>query len=170
MSEQQPKPAFREIRAVYDAEGIIVYQAFNAEIAKAAVETQRLDASPLYRTRMTWIKPSWCWMLYRSGYSYKDANQSNTLAIKVSHEGFKHLLSISKLDGGRANPLDMVRLGIPSNLIRRWIDEWIVGIEDVTERARELRRVLDEEERIEREELVRRGLVLEERVYEVSED
>jgi hypothetical protein len=66
MASQQDKPAFREIRAVYDKEGIIVYQAFNAEIAKAAVETQKLNASPLHRIRMTWIKPSWCWMLFAS--------------------------------------------------------------------------------------------------------
>lgn len=64
MSNPQSKPAFREIRAVFDDEGTTVYQAFNAEIAKAAVETQKLDASPLYRTRMSWIKPSWCWILY----------------------------------------------------------------------------------------------------------
>jgi hypothetical protein len=63
MPNFESKPAYREIRASYDDEGIIVYQAFNAEIAKAAVETQKLNASPLYRIRMTWIKPSWCWML-----------------------------------------------------------------------------------------------------------
>jgi hypothetical protein len=64
MSVTPSNPAFREIRAVYDDEGITVYQAFNADIAEAAVREQKLNASPLYRFRMTWIKPSWCWMLY----------------------------------------------------------------------------------------------------------
>jgi hypothetical protein len=87
-------------------------------------------------------------------------NQSRILAIKVSHEGFKTLLSLSKLDGGRANPLGLVRVqwdpersprigkldyrsiqtGIPNSLIEKWIDEWIIGIEDVTEKARELKK------------------------------
>lgn len=127
---------------------------------------------------------------YRSGYSYKDDNQSHILAIKISHEGFRTLLSLSKLDGGRANLLGRVRvqwdpersprtgkldyrsiqMGIPNSLIEKWVDEWIIGIEDVTERARELKRVLDEDKEISREELVGRGLVMEERVYEVDEE
>jgi hypothetical protein len=127
---------------------------------------------------------------YRSGYSYKEANQSNILAIKISHTGFKKLLSLSKLNGGRANPLDLVRvqwdpersprigqldygsiqMGIPNALIEPWIDEWIIDIEDVTEKARELKRVLDENKEISKEELIRRGLVPEERIYEVSDE
>jgi hypothetical protein len=127
---------------------------------------------------------------YRSGYSYKDVNQSRILAIKISHEGFKTLLSLSKLDGGRANPLGLVRvqwdpersprigkldyrsiqMGIPNSLIEKWIDEWIIGIEDVTEKARELKKTLDENNDITREQLVERGLVPEERVYEVSDE
>jgi hypothetical protein len=53
-----------EIRAVYDEETITVYQAYNAAIADAAVKHQKLNASPLFKSgRMTWIKPSWCWMM-----------------------------------------------------------------------------------------------------------
>jgi hypothetical protein len=117
-------------------------------------------------------------------------NQSRILAIKVSHEGFKTLLSLSKLDGGRANPLGLVRvqwdpersprigkldyrsiqMGIPNSLIEKWIDEWIIEIEDVTERARELKKTLDEDKDIAREKLVERGLLPEERVYQVSDE
>jgi len=127
---------------------------------------------------------------YRSGYSYKDENQSNILAIKISLEGFEKLLSISKLDGGSANRVDMVRvqwdpersprigkldyrsiqMGIPNKLIQKWIDEWIISIEDVTEKARELKRVLDGDKEISREKIVEAGLVPEERVYEVSDE
>lgn len=60
-------------------------------------------------------------------------------------------------------------MGIPNSLIGKWIDEWIIGIEDVTERARELKRVLDGDKEVGREELVRRGLVPVERIYEVPE-
>jgi hypothetical protein len=127
---------------------------------------------------------------YRSGYSYKDENQSSILAIKVSHEGFNHLLASSTLDRGAANPKGLVRvqwdpersprigkldyrsiqMGIPNALIEPWIEKWIVSIEDVTEKARELKKILDGDAKIGREELIRRGLVPDERVYEVSEE
>ena len=55
---------YRQIRALYDEDTITVYQAYSAEIADPAVKEQRLTASPQFSgTRMTWIKPSWCWMM-----------------------------------------------------------------------------------------------------------
>ncbi len=42
--------------------------------------------------RMTWIKPSFCWMLYRSGYATKH-RQERILKIKLSHAGFQTILS-----------------------------------------------------------------------------
>lgn len=59
-----PKTPFRQIRALYDDETITVYQAYSEEIAIPAVREQCLTASPKFSgTRMTWIKPSWCWMM-----------------------------------------------------------------------------------------------------------
>lgn len=84
--------SYRAIRALFDNECITVYQAYNKEIAEAAVREQRLDASPSFRSRMTWVKPSWCWMMYRCGYSYKDANQDHVLAIRMKHESFEAML------------------------------------------------------------------------------
>lgn len=58
---------YRQIRAVFDDETITVYQAYSASIATRAVEQQKLNASPDFKLgRMTWIKPSWCWMMYFS--------------------------------------------------------------------------------------------------------
>jgi hypothetical protein len=55
---------YRQIRALYDEETITVYQAYSAEIAIPAVAEQKLSASPAFKYgRMTWIKPSWCWMM-----------------------------------------------------------------------------------------------------------
>ncbi|KAK6370448.1 hypothetical protein LTR64_005689 [Lithohypha guttulata] len=92
-TQKSNKPAQHcQIRAVYDDDTITVYQAYNSGIATAAVEAQRLDASPLFKpARMTWIKPSWNWMMYRCGYSYKDSNQNNVLALKVKREFFEEL-------------------------------------------------------------------------------
>jgi len=59
-------------------------------------------------------------------------------------------------------------MGIPDGMIKQWIDEWIISIEDVTEKARELKRILNENKEISREELVERRLLPEERVYVVS--
>ncbi|XXG96801.1 hypothetical protein Hte_003092 [Hypoxylon texense] len=87
-----------QIRAYYDEETITVYQAYNSEIASSAVRKQKLCASPQFRlTRMTWIKPSWCWMMYRAGYSYKDKNQERILALKMKHEHFIALLKTATL-------------------------------------------------------------------------
>jgi hypothetical protein len=56
---------YRQIRAVYDEETITVYQAYSDSIATAAVETQRLCASKDFSfDRFTWVKPSWCWMMF----------------------------------------------------------------------------------------------------------
>ena len=55
----------KQIRAVFDDDTITVYQAYSSTIATAAVENQMLSASPAFKfNRMTWVKPSWCWMMY----------------------------------------------------------------------------------------------------------
>jgi len=188
---------YREIRALYDEDTITVYQAYNAAIASAAVEHQRLNASKLFIPRMTWIKPSWNWMMYRSGYSYKDINQSRILAIKMTHEGFLELLRRATLSshgaGGKvARPKGQetvmvqwdpersvkigklehrsIQIGIPRGVVGKWVEEWIVGIEDVTDKARELKSKIDADENLDPEQLVARGLLPVERVFEVPDD
>lgn len=55
----------RQVRALHDKETITLYQAYSAEIALPAVKEQILSASDKYSyTRMTWVKPSWAWMMY----------------------------------------------------------------------------------------------------------
>lgn len=34
--------------------------------------------------RMTWIKPSFLWMMYRAGWGFKDKGQRRVLAIDIS--------------------------------------------------------------------------------------
>lgn len=52
----------------------------------------------------------------------------------------------------------------------KWTEEMIVKIEDVTEKARELKRALDDEQDVSIEELVARGLVPHEKVFEVPDN
>ncbi|MCJ1442354.1 MAG: hypothetical protein MMC23_002848 [Stictis urceolatum] len=186
-----------QIRAHYDAHAITVYQAYSSAIALPAVNQQLLSASSSFKhTRMTWIKPSWCWMMYRSGYSYKDPRQECILALRVRRSVFEELLATSVLSshqsqgeeekergervriqwdperGPRLERLEerSIQVGIPAGLSKKWVEEAIVGIEDVTERAREMKRVVDEEGDVGVEQLVQRELMPVERIYELPDD
>lgn len=88
----------------WDAEGVYVYQAYNDEIADWALEHQRFGGPQFKPTRMTWIKPSFAWVLYRSGYGRKH-NQTRILKIKLTHESIAELLSNChcKEGGGGSN-------------------------------------------------------------------
>lgn len=83
--------ASRDIRAAYDDEGLYVYQAFRPEIGLYAAENGRFGRG-FKLDRMTWIKPSFGWMLYRCGYGEKPG-QEVVLRIKISHEGWLEALS-----------------------------------------------------------------------------
>jgi len=76
-------------RAVFVAEwdegGVFFYQAFKDEIADWALQNQKLGGPHFKPGRMTWFKPSFGWMMFRSGYGRK-ANQTRVLKIKLSHE------------------------------------------------------------------------------------
>ena len=71
---------------------IIVYQAFNQHIAKYALENQKFGGSNYGFGRMSWIKPGFLWMMYRAGWASKE-NQQHILAITISLENFKKILS-----------------------------------------------------------------------------
>eukprot|EP00937_MAST-01D_sp_MAST-1D-sp2_P005095 g5095.t1 len=91
----------RVFRGEWDAEGVWVYQAFCPEIADYAVEHQRFGGPRFNPTRMTWIKPSFAWMLYRAGYGRKPG-QERILRIKLPHAVVASLLSrcVCKHGGG----------------------------------------------------------------------
>ncbi|SHL39970.1 protein of unknown function [Chitinophaga jiangningensis] len=86
----------RAIRATFDTHTITVYQAFNKQIAETAVANQTFIAPPFKMERMTWIKPSFLWMMYRSGWATKE-NQEHVLQIKIKREGFEWAMAHSCL-------------------------------------------------------------------------
>ncbi|AMD95606.1 hypothetical protein AXF11_08495 [Leptotrichia sp. oral taxon 847] len=59
----------RNIYAVFDDKTIRVYQAYNNEIADEALKLGRFG-SKFSLNRMTWIKPSFLWMMYRLNFIY----------------------------------------------------------------------------------------------------
>ena len=85
----------RQIRAAFDNDTITVYQAYRKEIALLAVENQKF-VPPFKVDRMTWIKPSFLWMMYRCGWGQKEG-QEHILAIKIKREGFQWALDNSCL-------------------------------------------------------------------------
>jgi hypothetical protein len=87
--------AFREVRADYDRSTIVVYQAYQEAIADAALKRQRF-APPFSLGRMTWIKPSFLWLMERSGWGTK-SNQERILAVRISRTGFDRALSLGVL-------------------------------------------------------------------------
>jgi hypothetical protein len=82
-----PLPPHRQIRAVYTDTTIIVYQAYSDEIAEKALQAQKF-VPPFQFNRMTWIKPSFLWMMYRAGWGTKDG-QERVLAIEITRSGFE---------------------------------------------------------------------------------
>lgn len=87
----------RQIRAVYDEKTIRVYQAYNHAIADSALDNGTFVSPPFKMERMTWIKPSFLWMMYRSGWGKKDDGQARILALDITREGFEWALANSLL-------------------------------------------------------------------------
>jgi hypothetical protein len=85
----------RQIRAVFDVETVRVYQAFSPEIAEPALAAGRF-VPPFKFSRMTWIKPSFLWMMYRCGWAAKPG-QERVLAVSISRDGFEWALANSSL-------------------------------------------------------------------------
>lgn len=78
------------IRALYTASTVTVYQAYAPRIGLAAASTGRFPAA-WKRDRMTWIKPSFLWMMYRCGWGTK-SDQETVLAIEVPRDRFEWAL------------------------------------------------------------------------------
>lgn len=85
----------RQVRACYDEHTITLYQAYSAEIAERALAAGTFVA-PFKLDRMTWIKPSFLWMMYRSGWAAKPG-QERVLAIAITRTGFEWALAHSCL-------------------------------------------------------------------------
>ncbi|MFI0462895.1 DUF4291 family protein [Saccharopolyspora sp. 5N102] len=60
----------RQIRGDYDARTIVVYQAYSPAVADPALRPNRF-VPPFSFNRMTWIKPSFLWLMRRSGWAQK---------------------------------------------------------------------------------------------------
>lgn len=158
-----------QIRATYDAETITVYQAYSPAIADPAVAAGTF-APPFSLTRMTWIKPSFLWMMYRCGWARKPG-QERVLAVRITRAGFESALSqacLSHFDRdhhtdrdawrnslrrspvriqwdpertptGTPLPHRSLQIGLGPEVVPAYVNEWIVGIDDITEQLPAIR-------------------------------
>lgn len=163
----------RQIRALYDADTIRVYQAYSDSIADAALAHGTFVSPPFKMERMTWIKPSFLWMMYRAGWGYKDAGQTRILAIDISREGFEWALSngcLSHADESMSkeewlklkdqSPVRIqwdperdlylrpqehraIQIGLSKEAVALYVNQWIKRITDVTPLAHEIHRLIE---------------------------
>jgi hypothetical protein len=161
----------RQVRAVYTPDTVTVYQAYNPELGSYAAANGRFPDT-YNRGRMTWIKPSFLWMMYRSGWARKH-RQERVLAIEISRSGFEWALANAALshyqpdvhtsrqawaaslrrpvrvqwDPERSltmRPLEYrsLQVGLSGEAVDRYVDSWIAGITDVTELAHSMHRIV----------------------------
>ncbi|CAF1339908.1 unnamed protein product [Adineta ricciae] len=92
---RRSRPGGKWILASFDDESVIVYQAYNDDIAKYACENGRFAGCLTYNEkRMTWIKTSFLWMMYRSNWASRP-NQQHILAIWLRRSAFDSYLARS---------------------------------------------------------------------------
>ncbi|MCB5168214.1 DUF4291 domain-containing protein [Streptomyces bambusae] len=90
MSENVPPVPRQQIRAVHTDTTVTVYQAYAPRLGLPAARDGRFPAA-WKRDRMTWIKPSFLWMMYRCGWGTKP-DQETVLAVEITREGFDHAI------------------------------------------------------------------------------
>lgn len=91
-----PLTSYEEQQANLPAEGnhfiahetddtLTFYAAFNDAIANYAVANQRFGGHAFSFSRMTWIKPGFMWMMYRSEWATAE-NQQRILALRIKKQ------------------------------------------------------------------------------------
>ena len=157
----------KQIRAVFDERTIRVYQAYSPAIAEEAVRLGTFGGR-FSLTRMTWIKPSFLWMMYRCGWAEKPG-QERVLAIDITRGGFDFAVNNAVASSvgasgisaeewkrrvaesdirvqwdpekdvyGNSLPYRSIQLGLRGQAVRAYVSEWIVGVSDITDYVHEL--------------------------------
>ncbi|MDP5312004.1 DUF4291 domain-containing protein [Streptomyces poriferorum] len=90
-----PTPPQHEIRALHTDATVTVYQAYSTALGLPAARDGRFPPA-WKRDRMTWIKPSFLWMMYRCGWAAKEG-QETVLAVEITREGFDWALANAEL-------------------------------------------------------------------------
>jgi hypothetical protein len=81
----------KHILAHYDADSIVVYQAYRPSIGEYAIKHGEFGGDFSY-ARMSWIKPNFLWMMYRSGWGTTEG-QEITLGLRLRRRFFDSILA-----------------------------------------------------------------------------
>jgi hypothetical protein len=81
----------RHVLAQFDDDSIVVYQAYRPEIGHFAAKHGYFGGE-FKLSRMSWIKPNFLWMMYRSGWAQKEG-QEVVLAVRIQRTAFDEILS-----------------------------------------------------------------------------
>ena len=79
------------VLAHFDADTIVVYQAYRESTGRHAIAHGQLGGPDFSFDRMSWIKPNFLWMMYRSGWGTKPG-QEVTLGLRIRRPFFDRLL------------------------------------------------------------------------------
>ena len=135
----------RHILAQYDDDTIVVYQAYRPSIGRYAAEHGAFGGDFSY-SRMSWVKPGFLWMMFRSGWATKEG-QEVVLAVTIARAAFDEILAAAVTNGpsdvrlqwdpdhGPAgHPVERraIQLGLRGAVLAKYAREWIRKIEDIT--------------------------------------
>ena len=93
----------KHILAQFDDASVIVYQAYRPSIGRYAIEHGHLGGPDFSFSRMSWVKPNFLWMMYRSGWGTKEG-QEITLGLRL-----RRPFSESLLDSAVSSSFDPAR-------------------------------------------------------------
>ena len=186
--------SIRQVRADFNRDSIVVYQAYPPRIADPALKAGTFVA-PFSFQRMTWIKPSFLWLMGRSNWGQK-AGQERILAVRITRAGWETALSQAVLTAYeptshrspatwdddfqaarvhvqwdpertfRGAQIDdgSIQVGLSRHIIEAFVSQWIIRLTDITQTARKIRSLRDRGRHREA-----RRLLPPERVYPVPE-
>src|SRR5215470_7093501 len=109
----------RHILAHHDAETVVVYQAYRPSIGAHAVRHGAFGGDFSY-ARMSWIKPNFLWMMYRSGWGTKEG-QEVILGLRLRRQFFDDILARvvqSTHDRGQYPTREQWQEALASSLVR----------------------------------------------------
>jgi hypothetical protein len=154
--------AGRHILAQFDADSVVIYQAYNVGIGHFAARHGYFGGD-FKTTRMSWIKPNFLWMMYRSGWGTKE-NQEVTLAVRLRRPFWEEILAEAVASSFNASEFEnheawqkavdtsevrlqwdpdhdpygaklerrAVQLGLRGEKLQRYSRDEIMGIEDIS--------------------------------------
>jgi hypothetical protein len=173
-----------QIRAAFNEHTIRVYQAFRDDIADTALTNGTFVSPPFSMSRMTWVKPSFLWMMYRAGWGYKDPGQKRILAIDMTRTGFEWALAHACSSHRhptmsneewvqfknrhpvriqwdperdlllRPLPYRSLQMGLSGLAAEFYVEQWIVKIEEVTQLGHQIHALIQAGRLSEAEELI----------------